>query len=94
MLFPHSPLAFLKLSGPKSIAGKEARRGGAEGGSKRGRFPLDVSCSVHKRFQASRSRRGFSANTAGRALDLFLTDHEQREAHSFIATRVKCCEKH
>lgn len=41
MLFSHSPLTFLKLSGPRSVAGKELRRarGGAGGGlERRGTF--------------------------------------------------------
>jgi len=36
-------------------------------------FPVAVS--VRKRFQASRSRGAFSANTGGQAHYLFLTDH-------------------
>lgn len=40
MLFSHSPLTFLKLSGPKFTAGKELRRerGSRGGGEREGTF--------------------------------------------------------
>lgn len=84
--FSHSPLTFLKLSGPKFSAGKEWKRErGSRGWRERGgtfllwMFPVVLS--VHKRFQASRSRRAFLANTGGQAHYLLLTDHSKRKGN-------------